>query len=226
MAEIQIDTSSLTPNSKAFKDAQAAAPGNDISKEAGEKQKLQPVVTNGVVTTKKSLGQKFREAFISDDARSVKSFIFEEVVVPTIKNTIIDVMEMVMFGSSSGRRRGVNRRDDRDRVSYSSYYSYGGSRGSDRDRRRDDRDRYREDEKVNYRSVVLRERRDAMQVVDELRERIHRYGSATIADLFDLIDVSSQYTDNNWGWTDERDIDYRRVANGYLIDVREAEHLD
>lgn len=225
MAEIQIDTSSLTPNSKAFKDAQAAAPGNDISKEGGEKQKLQPVVTSGVVTTKKSLGQKFKEAFISDDARSVKSFIFEEVVVPTIKNTIIDVMEMVMFGSSSGRRRGVNRRDDRDRVSYSNYY-YGGSRGSDRDRRRDRDDRYREDEKVNYRSVVLRERRDAMHVVDDLRDRIHEYGSASIADLFDLIGVTSQYTDNNWGWTDERDIDYRRVANGYLIDVREAEHLD
>lgn len=222
MAEIQIDTSSLTPNSKAFKDAQAAAPGNDISKETGEKQKLQPVVKGeAVVTTKKSLGQKFREAFISDDARSVKSFIFEEVVVPTIKNTIIDVMEMVMFGSSRSRRRDDR---DRDRVSYSAYY--GSSRSRDRDRRRDDRDRYREDEKVNYRSVVLRERRDAMQVVDELRERIHRYGYASIADLFDLIDVTSNYTDNNWGWTDERDIDYRRVANGYLIDVREAEHID
>ena len=63
-------------------------------------------------------------------------------------------------------------------------------------------------------------------MVNRLRERIDEYEQATVADLFDLIDVSSNYVDNNWGWADPHDIGIRRVSSGYLIDVAEARHLD
>ena len=44
--------------------------------------------------------------------------------------------------------------------------------------------------------------------------------------LLDLVDVPGRYTDNNWGWDDDRDIGIRRVSSGYLIDVAEPKYLD
>lgn len=225
MAKQPLDIGSLKPNSHAYKEGIK----NDQTKETSgsEREKLNPIVKkDGVVSTKKPLGQKLTEMFISDDAQDVKTYVFMDVLVPTIKNTILDVIEMILFGSTSGRSRNRPSRD-KERVSYSAYYKseYNGRRGSSRDRRDDDRE-YRQNEKVDYRNIILRDRRDAEEVVNEMKRRIDEYNQATIADLFDLIDVTSNYVDNNWGWTDERDIGIRRVSAGYLIDVAEARYLD
>ncbi len=190
------------------------------------KEKLQAVVKkDSIVTTKKPLGQKFKEAFISEDTSDVKSYIFLDVIIPTIKNTILDVGEMILFGGTSGRsRRGGYYSEDRDRVSYRAYYKSDGRRPSRRSRREEER--YEKDDKVDYRNIVLRNRMDAEEVVNELRRRIDQYNQATIADLFDLIDISSNYVDNNWGWSNPNEIGIRRVSSGYLIDVAEAKYLD
>ena len=222
MAKIDIDQ--LKPNSHAYKEGLERR--EEVATVEKSRPKLSPAVKKeSIVTTKKSFGQKFKEAFISDDTKDVKTYIWSDVVIPTIKNTILDVGEMILFGGISGRRYGSGRRD-RDRVPYSSYYKsdYNGRR-RERDRRDDD-DRYRENDKVDYRNIILRDRRDAEDVVNRLRERIEEYDQATVADLFDLIDVSSNYVDNNWGWADPHDIGIRRVSSGYLIDVTEARHLD
>lgn len=217
MAKVDIDQ--LKPNSHTYKEGLERKEVVPVSK---EKPKLAPVVDKAsIVRTKKTFGQKFKEAFISDDTKDVKTYIWKDVVIPTIKNTILDVGEMVLFGGST--RRSYRDRD-RDRVSYSSYYKSEYNRRRDRDRRDDDR--YVEDEKVDYRNIVLINFAKAEKVVKGLRERIEEYDQATVADLFDLIEVSSNYMDNNWGWTDPMDIGIRRVSSGYLIDVAEAKHLD
>lgn len=196
-----------------------------------DKAGLSPVVKkDSLVRTKKSLGRKFKEAFISDDVKDVKSYLFFDVVVPTVKDAILDAWEMIFFGSPSGRRGSRNRRYDRDRDyrSYDQYYKsseYGGRR-RERDRDRDDDRRYRGDDKVDYRDIVLRDRMDAEEVVRKLRDRIEEYDQATVADLYDLIDISSSYVDNNWGWDRQEDIGIRRVREGYLIDVAEAKYLN
>lgn len=221
MAKIDIDQ--LKPNSHAYKEGLKRRDSVEVVDNG--RPKLAPAVKKeSIVATKKTLGQKFKEAFISDDTKDVKSYIWGDVIIPTIKNTILDVGEMILFGSTSGRRDRSRR--DRDRVPYSSYYkSDHNERRRERDRRDDD-DRYRENDKVDYRNIILRDRRDAEDVVNKLRERIEEYEQATVADLFDLIDVSSNYVDNNWGWADPHDIGIRRVSSGYLIDVAEARHLD
>ena len=226
MAKQQLDMNSLKPNSHAYKEG--------LQREKMEKstetdhKKLAPVVQkDGVVSTKKPFGAKFKDAFISADAQDVKSYVLLDIIIQTIKNTMIDVLEMFLFNDTGGRSRRGRSRGNRDQVSYSSYYKseYNGRSSSSRDRRDHD-DRYEKNDKVDYRNIVLRDRRDAEEVVNELKHRIDSYRQATVADLLDLIDVTSNYVDNNWGWTDVRDIGIRRVSSGYLIDVAEAEHLD
>lgn len=217
MANKPLDPNSLKPNSHAYKESVAQ------NREGVSKEKMAPVVhREGVVATKRSFGQKLADLFISEDAKDVKSYVLMDVVVPTIKNTLLDILEMFLFGERSNRSRYASRRDDRDRVVYSSYYK------SDYDSRRD-RERsgyYSNNSKVDYRNIVLKDRRDAEMIVQKMKERIAEYRQASVADLLDLIDVTSNYVDNNWGWTDERDIGIRRVSAGYLIDVSEARYLD
>lgn len=58
-----------------------------------------------------------------------------------------------------------------------------------------------------------------------MRDYIREYDSVSVARLLDLFDLPGKYTDNNYGWTRPEDICVKRVREGYLIDVPEAEYL-
>jgi hypothetical protein len=198
---------------------------------SGDKTALAPVVDKEqVIVQKKSLGSKFADAFISDAAKDVKSYILEDVIIPGVKDTIINCLEMIFFGGTSSRRSArVSRLNDSNsnyRAFYQSEYdSYG---APPRRRERSGRRYPREDsygDRIDYRNIIVRDRGAAEEIVSTLRGRIEKYGEATKADLFELIDTPSSYQDNNWGWSNPRDIGIRRVSSGYLIDVADAEFL-
>lgn len=194
-----------------------------------KKDELTPIVNKDqVIVNKKPLSSKFADAFISDAAKDVKDYILLDVIIPGIKDTIINCMEMIFFGSTSSRGRSRGSRIASENTSYRAFYqsdydSYGAPR------RRERRDRYRDDgysDRIDYRNIVVRDRGSAEEIVNKLRGRIEKYGEATKSDLFELIDVPSSHVDNNWGWTDPRDIGIRRVTSGYLIDVADAVYLE
>lgn len=189
-----------------------------------EEKTLAPVVTkDAIVTTKPSLGRKFTSAFISEDMRDVGDYILLDIIIPGIKNAIIDTLERIFFnGPSSDRRRSDRKRDSGryGRTSYESFY-----RSSSRRDSRDNDDNKRRDASVDYRNIVLSRREDAEEIVRQLRDYIEDYDSVSVARLLDLINEPGKYTDNNYGWTRPQDICVRQVRNGYLIDVTEAEYL-
>lgn len=224
-----IDVNSLEPNSHKYKAEKAAGTTKEAQK---SREKISPVVNRDqVVSTKKPLGKKLAETFGTEDTKDVKQWLLLDVIIPGIKNTILDMLSMMFFGEVDTRsRRDRRRRRDDDRVNYSSYYR-GSSDRRDREdsrsrRRRSREDYYDSDDRVDFRNIVLRERSDAERVISEMRDRIRKDGAASVADLLDLIDVPGRYTDNNYGWDDERDIGIRRVSSGYLIDVAEPRYLD
>lgn len=219
-----IDVNSLEPNSHKYK-AEKANGGNQDSK---SREKVSPIVKRDqVVSTKKPLGKKFAETFMTEDAKDVKSWLLMDVIIPGVKNTILDILSMMFFGEVDSRRgRGRRRRDD-DRRDYSSYYGGSSSSRNRRDsRRRKDDSYYDSDDRVDFRNIVLRNRDDAEDLIEEMRRRIKSEESVSVATLLDLVDVPGRYTDNNWGWDDDRDIGIRRVSSGYLIDVAEPKYLD
>ena len=197
---------------------------------SSKKDELVPVVNkDDVMLSKKPLSSKFADAFISDSAKDVKDYIVMDVIIPGIKDTIINCLEMIFFGSTTGRGRSSRiTRLNSENTSYRAFYqsdydSYGAPR------RRERRDRYRDDgysDRIDYRNIVVRDRGSAEEIVSKLRGRIEKYGEATKSDLFELIDIPSSHVDNNWGWTDPRDIGIRRVTSGYLIDVADAVYLE
>ena len=57
-------------------------------------------------------------------------------------------------------------------------------------------------------------------------ELIEKFKVASVADLYDLVGVSCDYTANNYGWTNLRNASVVRVRDGYLLKLPRALPLD
>lgn len=214
-----IDISNLEPNSHAYKAEKAKR-----ELDAQNKEKVKPVIRQDqIVSTKKPLSKKFAETFMTEDAKDVKTWLIMDVLIPGLKSTILDVISMMFFGETDSRSRGSSR-DRGGRTNYRAKYRS----SSDRDDRRRRDDRYDSDDRVDFRNIVLRNRADGEDLVNEMKKRIEDTGSVSISELLDMIDAaaSSRYTDCNWGWDDPRDVGLRRISSGWLIDVAEPRYLN
>lgn len=183
-----------------------------------KEQKLEKVVQGEVIKKKKTLGDKFRETFVADDAQSVGSYIFVDVVVPTIKETIIDIVtkgiNMIFYGdarTSYGRRKDPTIRPSR--VDYGSYSSTSLDMGRGGRRAIDNRIRVGH----NFDNLVYSTRGEAEEIRDNMVELISTYGQATVADLYDLSGITSEYTDHKYGWDELGSSKVRRVSEGYIV---------
>lgn len=200
------------PNTKKYKEAQA-------DKQLVEKKKVNKVISGTAKVKKKSELRKFADNFISEDVDSVKTYVIRDVVIPSI----IDLVEDIVVGGIRTLLRGESgRRDSRDRRSSGSpsYVNY--TRYSDR---RDDRS-YRDGQTrrgYGYDDVVVNSRADAEAVIEQMDGIVDTYGMVSVADLYDLVGMSSNYTDNNYGWTNIRNAEPVRLRDGgWMIKMPKA----
>ena len=169
-----------------------------------ERKKVEKVVIGNVKTKKKNgLGKIFRNVF-SEDAQDIKSYLVSDIVVPTIKKTISDTVDMVLYG---GKRKGNSMAS---RVSYRSFY--------DEPRTRDTRQTVA----YNYDDIILETRGEAEGVLSGLNDIIDTYQIASVADLYDLVGLTGNYTDNKYGWTNLANAEVIRVRDGYMIKLPRA----
>lgn len=193
------------PNSHRYKEGKTEA--------LTDRKKVEKVVHGKVRTKPKSGVSKFTDVFISEDAANVKSYIVMDVLVPAVKKAISDIVrdgiDMILYGESKGRRSSSA-------SSYVSYRDY--SRSDDRDRSRDSRTRsgYTHDD------IILDSRGEAEEVLTRMDELIDTYGNVSVADLYDLIGKSCEYTDNKYGWTNIRNAEPIRVRDGYMLKLPKA----
>ena len=200
------------PNSNRFKEEQKT---KEIKTQ--EKRVEKPVVTGKAVVKKKSAFSKFADEFISEDAKNVKSYVLGEVLIPAVKKAISDIVtdgiDMILYGGSRGDRK----RSTADRVSYRSYYD---SSRSSRDTRSVTTARYTTDD------IVLTSRAEAEDVLARMDELMDTYGLVRVADLYDLVGITGNYTDNKYGWTNIRNAEIVRVRDGYIIKMPRAVPID
>lgn len=193
------------------------------SKEETKKQekKVEKVTSGKVVKQKKSLGKKFAETFLGDNIESVSSYIIYDIIIPAAKNMISDTVsngiEMLLFGQTRGSR---TRRDrGKSYVSYSNYYK-------DRDRYRDRQISQRNRARHNFDDIILESRGEAEEVLSHLVDLTEDYGMASVADLYDLVGVTSNFTDNKYGWDNLSSGRVVPVRGGYLLELPRPIVLD
>lgn len=182
-----------------------------------ERKKLEPIAKGKA--KKKNEIKKFADVFIAEDVTSVKDYILMEVLLPAAKKAISDIVtngiEMILYGEARSKSKG---RDSR--VSYTKYYDR--ERDRDYDRPSRSRGRYGYD----YDDIILDTRKEAEEVLDRMDDLIDNYGMVSVADLYDLVGISGNYTDNKYGWTNLRNADVQRVRDGYLLKLPKALPFD
>ena len=179
-------------------------------------KKIEPVV-KGKVTTKKNNVRKLTNTFVTEDIQNVKSYVLMDVLVPAIKKAISDIVtngiDMLLYGETGRSRRKTNASV----VSYRNYY----------DNRREERySSSRTRTGYSYDDVVLETRGEAEDVLSRMDELIDTYGVVSVADLYDLVGISCNYTDNKYGWTNLRNAEPVRVRDGYMLKLPKALPID
>ena len=183
-------------------------------KQEEPREKLAPVVEGRKL--KPSLGRRFIKTFFVDDIKDVKGYLIFDVLIPAIKDTLFNLINggasMIFYGDvKPSRGKTTNRNYDpnrtirigaQDRVS--SYSSSGRRRAAMND----------------FEDIVLDSRADCQRVLDAMNEAIYTYGQVTVADLYDLVGMTSEFTDYKFGWVDLKPSGYSRRRDGsYVLDL-------
>ena len=200
------------PNSHKYKAEQAAKQNEQHEK------KIEKVVSGTAKTKKKSEMSKFKDIFISEDASNVKSYVLMDVLIPAMKKAISDIVttgiDMILYGEEGESRR----RAPSERVSYRRYYD-----------QRDDRsiDRVRTRTGYSYDDIIVDNRGEAEEVLSRMDELIDQYGVVSVGDLYDLVGLTGNYTDQKYGWTNIRTAKPERLRDGgYVIKLPKALPID
>lgn len=198
------------PNSHKSKEEKALT-------EVPERKKLEKVVTGKVKTKKRNEISKLGEIFIAEDARNVKSYILMEVLVPAVKKAISDIVtngiDMLLFGEG-GRTR---RTSSASTVSYRNYYDQ-----KDITRRDYSSARVGTRTGYSYDDIILETRGEAEEVLARMDELIETYGIVSVADMYDLVGKTCNYTDNKYGWTNILNAEPIHVRDGYMLKMPKA----
>lgn len=193
-------------------------PNSHRSKEAvnnaNERKKLEKVVSGKAKVKKKSEMRKIKDVFISEDASNIKSYVLMDVLVPAIKKAISDIVtngiDMILYGETGHTKR----RTTASSISYRDYYN---QKSDDRFR-----DTTRTRSGYSYDDIVLESRGEAEDVLSRMDELVETYGVVAVADLYDLVGITGEYTDNKYGWTNIRNAEVIRVRDGYMLKLPRA----
>lgn len=195
-------------------------PGNSIYNnvpDQNQKERLKPVVSrNSVVNTKPNLSRRLQDAFFGPNQN-----IWNDVIVPGAMNLFLDSMEMLFFHQVTRRNGYYSPPPPQTSYNYGGY-GYGYNYNQQYNYPQPPQPQPQQNTQIDYRNIILHTRQDAEAVARQMKDRCIQFGSVSIADLFDLINVAGEFTDNNWGWSDPNCIGIRRVSQGFLIVVPNA----
>jgi hypothetical protein len=182
-----------------------------------EPKQVTKVVTSLVQKKKKNLIDRFSETFFGDDAKSVGSYVFWDVLIPSAKDIVSDVVtkgiDRLLFGEDGKSTYASHTRRERGRSIFD-YNSISGGRSRGRAERAP-----RSRSLYAFEDIIIAERGEAEEVLDSLIELIETYDVATVGDFYDLVGVTSDFTDNKYGWSNLSTASVSRVRDGYILNL-------
>lgn len=184
------------------------------SRENTKEKKVEKVVSGEVKTKKKNEIRKFTDLIISDDVDNVKSYILMDILIPSFKKAISDIVtngiDILLYGETGKTRRNGNQ----SRASYERYYD------------RNDHREYRASRSINrydYDDIIFDNRGEAERVLDCMYDLLDQYRLVSVADLFDLAGIDhNNYTDNDYGWDNLQSAKIMRIRDGWKIKLPKA----
>lgn len=192
---------------------------SDKSKQATSEKRVESAVISGTAKTRKKKDlEKFTDIFIAEDAGNVKSYLLTEVLIPTVKKAISDMIktgiDMILYGEPR-----QSKKSPASKVSYRNYYEtdddYFRSGGVNSGRA------------LNYDDILFETRGDAEAVLDAMNDIISQYGTVSVGDLYDLARVpNDNFMMNRYGWKSIGGANAVRVRDGYILKLPRAKVLN
>lgn len=200
--------------------------------EPKDEKKIESVVTNVVQTRKKSLIKRFFNVFIGGDSKTVANYILTDVLLPQAREMIADAassgVERMIYGEARpGYRRGsASRHGGGGPTAYNRYAVRGnnplGRAGSDDKRQVHDAVRGHEVDDLLFATRV-----EAELTLERMYDLLKEYETVSIADLNSLVERSSSYTDQKWGWTSLHGCRiFMDRGNGYVLELPKVTPID
>lgn len=203
------------PNSHRFKEEQ--------SKALPEKREIQKVTKGAVKVKKKGAVEGAIDAFVKEDIPNIKTYLVSDVIIPTIKNTIWDAftntLDMILYGGTGHSRKNGPGSSRVPYVSYNKMSSNNGRAGSSRGNE-PVRARY------DFSYITFQSKQDADAVLSQMDEIMEAYNLVRVADLYDLIGQTCDYTDQKYGWQNIRNASVKRGRDGYYIELPKPLPID
>lgn len=185
------------PNSNKYKAQQ---------NELVQRKKYEKAVSGTVKVRKKSELRKFADIFIAEDLGTIKSYIIKDVLIPTIKKALSEIIkggsDMLLYGESKKSSSPGTK------ISYMGYYK----EQNNNPRPVLTRQTY------EYEDLIFDSRGDAEAVIQSLQDIIDEYQIARVADLYELAGVTNFVnTANSYGWTNINEAKVVPTRDGYVI---------
>src|SRR5580765_4330677 len=186
-------------------------PNSDVSKRTTQDKKIERVTSGEATRRRRPLRKQLRDVFVGGTIRDAMHFVVLEVLLPAAKDMVVEAGSQGITHPPSGPTGHIQ---------YNRYASTPQMPSSRRALSRRARSEH------NFDEIVLDSREEAEEVIDRLFDLVSRYDTATVSDLYELVGLSSTYTDNQWGWTDLRGAGVQRIRDGYLLDLPDPDPLN
>lgn len=185
-----------------------------------ENKKIEKKKTQAIVNAKTKKKSKFNNIIRREDVDNIKHYAISDILIPSCIKIIDEIIttskNIILYrdGKTSDRRTNVhrvsyNKMSPRDDIS-----SY-----SRRINRRENVGFYADD-------IILESKSEVEDVIDALGDLIDSYKVASIADLYDIVNITSDHTDNNYGWTSIHGFDIVRDRDGWLLRSPKAKPIE
>ena len=199
-------------------------PSNTRKPEKSEERtpRVEKVISGEVVTRKPPLGRRFKDTFVGGDRANVWEYVLLDVVVPAVKDMLVDAGQQAIEKMIFGETRPGSRRPGYRAGSTGSHFNYAGiSKTSRPDPRRDLSREARSNH--SFQDIIFEKRHQGEEVLDKMYELLEKYELVTVQDLYDACGVTSNFTDAKYGWDDLQGSRVDRTHGGYLLNLPRPE---
>lgn len=189
------------------------------SKEVTKQHAIEKVVSGRVRVKKQRKGnlEKAAEIFTGQDLNSVKEHLIKDVLFPNIQKLLYDTItngaDTIIYGG-----KGKNKQSDGTRVSYWRSYDSGSN---------NEKPTYSGRGIYNFENLLFEKKQDAEAVLDSMQEIIDQFSMVSVADLYDLADVTiDNTTASNYGWKSIASAKSVATPDGWILSLSKPIYLN
>ena len=211
----------------------------DNSNKAREKNDIlsssaKPLEKGKAKMRSKSLAMKFAEVFFEGSLHEAIDYMINDVAKPQLKNAILKGIEIIFFGSVSG---SSSNRGGNNPTPYNSYWigrdgsrrpanSSGGTGSNNRNSNDAELNKLRRS--FDPKLITVEDRGEAQRILSDLRNDCNGYGQIGVDRLFELVNITSDWTSTKYGWVrgDLDDAKVRPCSDGWWFDLPDPIVID